>query len=255
LLIALVAAYLRPRFGAPATAATVSLIGLATMWWPYTKLDFTEPLTLTALFGGFLLLRKDRIVSGALLTSVAGLLKLESAVLVVLVFAWHVAVRRRRHDLFLLAAGALPALVVHFIAAAVRAGAADSGYDGEQFSTPVLQGIHGLLFSGGRSVFLFNPPLVAGVVGLRRFAASRQGREDAILFALIFLTQLALYSGWWDWSGDDCWGPRFLLPGAVLLTIPAVSALGHRTLVAGLGACGLFVQLLGVLVSPLNYVL
>lgn len=29
---------------------TVSIVGLATTWWPYTKLDFSEPLVLTVAF-------------------------------------------------------------------------------------------------------------------------------------------------------------------------------------------------------------
>src|SRR5579864_7473740 len=54
---ALVAFYLAHFFPARSVWLTVLIAGLATIWWPYTKLDFSEPLVLTIAFLGFLIMR------------------------------------------------------------------------------------------------------------------------------------------------------------------------------------------------------
>src|SRR5271157_5673137 len=55
--LALVARYLGPNYPPKRVAAVVAILGLATTWWPYTKVDFSEPLVLTFLFNGFLEVR------------------------------------------------------------------------------------------------------------------------------------------------------------------------------------------------------
>jgi hypothetical protein len=144
---------------------------------------------------------------------------------------------------------------LHAVAAYVRYGSAVASYPGEFFENPLLVGLYGLLFSAGKSVFLFSPPLILGCVGLRRFMRTPQGREDGVLFLLLFGAQLAIAAKWWDWSGDDAWGPRFMIPAAVLLTIPIVELLDARRLVAAFALAGTAVQLLAVLVPGLDYVL
>src|SRR4029078_13000783 len=206
------------------------LIGAGTIWWPYTKLDFSEPLMLTALFAGFLLIRSGRDVAGLAVASVAGLLKVEAFLAVgVLVVWWLLVSRPSIRRALALGASLAPAVLVHAIAALARTGGPDGAYyANEQFSTPLLVGLYGLLLSPGKSALLFSPPLVLGLVGWRRFAGTPEGRQDALLFASLATSQLLLYACWCDWSGDDAWGPRFMVPGVVLMTIPAVAALEWR---------------------------
>jgi hypothetical protein len=45
------------------------------------------------------------------------------------------------------------------------------------------------------------------------------------LFAGVFVVELFFFATWWDWSGDDAWGVRFLIPGIMLMTIPAIEVL------------------------------
>src|SRR5262249_53545592 len=109
----------------------------------------------------------------------------------------------------------------------------DQGYADERFSTPLFVGLDGILFSAGKSIFLFSPPLVLGVLGWNKFRARQATRLDALLFLAIFLAELLVYSRWWDWSSDDAWGVRFMIPGLVLMCIPAIEVIErHRLLVA-----------------------
>jgi hypothetical protein len=256
-LLTLVAAYLRRRYDATAVWTTLWLIGAGTIWWPYTKLDFSEPLILTSLFAGFLLMRSGRDAAGLAVASFAGLLKVEAFLAVGVIAVWWLLVSRPAGRRALaLGASLVPAVLVHAISALVRAGGSEGAYyANEQFSTPLLLGLYGLLLSAGKSVLLFSPPLTLGLVGWRRFAGTPEGRQDAVLFAALATSQLLLYACWWDWSGDDAWGPRFLVPGVVLMTIPAVAALEWRRTALAVGMLGVSVQLLAVLLSPLDYVL
>ena len=249
--LAFVASYLRARFPARDVAVALLLIGFATTWWPHTRLDFSEPLVATALLAGFLLLRRGHPVAGALVASASGLLKVEGFLLVAVVVVWWAWVSRSKAQVALFVAGTLPALLVHVWSAWVREWQA--GYVGEQFSTPLLVGLHGLLLSGGKSVVLFSPPLLLALAALPRFRRERRQAEDAVLFVAVFLTQLLLYARWWDWSGDDAWGPRFLVPGVMLLCIPIVAAATWRRAVGFALAAGAAVQLLAVAISPLEY--
>ena len=251
--LALVASYLRGRFPARDVAVALLLIGFGTTWWPHTRLDFSEPLVATALLGSFLLLRRGHPVAGALVAGASGLLKVEGFLLVAVIAAWWAWVSRSKAQVALFVAGALPALLIHVWSIWWRDWQA--GYVGEQFSTPLLVGLHGLLLSGGKSVVFFSPPLLLALAALPRFRRERRQAEDAVLFVAVFLTQVLLYARWWDWSGDDAWGPRFLVPGVMLLCIPIVAAATWRRAVGFALAAGVAVQLLAVAISPLEYVM
>jgi hypothetical protein len=280
--------YLRRRYSMSQAWYAVLILGLCTAWWPYTKLDFSEPLVLTFLFSGFLLASGGRPIIGVLLASFAITIRPDSVIPTGILCLW-LGWRAGNWRLLLRTIPAIvPALLINSVCNYLRWGTIrEIGYAGETFSNPFLMGIYGLLFSSGKSVFLFSPPLIAGFVGLRRFANTTEGRQDALFFLSVFLTELLLYSKWWDWSGDDAWGVRFMLPGVMLMCLPAVelsrkspktAALSSApleeiassfvvsgrvsaafgllkfrivlTLVAG---TGLVVQLLGVLISGLDY--
>jgi hypothetical protein len=105
-----------------------------------------------------------------------------------------------------------------------------------------------LLFSPGKGLFLFSPPLLlafAGARGLFERAPALFGAIAATsLVHLLFIIQIPFFGG--DW----CWGPRYLLVLVPLwgLTFPfALARLARRRyVVTGLVAAGLAVQALGV---------
>jgi hypothetical protein len=82
----------------------------------------------------------------------------------------------------------------------------------------VFFGLWGQLFSPGRSLFLFSPPLVLGIFGARRLVARRPGL--ALALALLVGPLLVLYARYLFWSGDWCWGPRYLVFAIPVLMIP-----------------------------------
>jgi hypothetical protein len=88
-----------------------------------------------------------------------------------------------------------------------------SGYGSEafQFTTPLAEGLFGLLLSPGKSVFLYAPSLLLTFPG--GFALWRRGERTTVLvIAGLFLSHLLLYARWGQWPGGGVWGPRFLLP-------------------------------------------
>lgn len=92
------------------------------------------------------------------------------------------------------------------------------GYGGQAFETPPWQGVVGLLFSPGKSVFLYAPPLLLSVLGWRRL----HRRVPALAESLLIAAGIALlfYGSWWAWHGGWCWGPRFLVPLMPLWVLP-----------------------------------
>ncbi len=105
----------------------------------------------------------------------------------------------------------------------------DTGYhfdSGEGFTTPIWQGLWGLLFSPYRSIFLHTPLFIASMIAFVPFW--RRHRSEAAAIAAISLTLILMYSAWWMWWGGYAWGPRFLVPLTpfwVLLLAPVVEKL------------------------------
>lgn len=131
------------------------------------------------------------------------------------------------------------------------------------FSTPLHVGLYGHLFSSGRSVFLYSPPLILAVFAWRRFTAvSPAARAAARAVAALAAFYLLVYSTWWAWYGGFTWGNRLLLPVLPLACLPLVvlAARGrqagrpHRAWLIGAAAAGLIIQGLGIAVWHGRYV-
>lgn len=253
--LTLVARYLRLRFNAVETRRALLVLGLCTVWLPCSRMDSIEQLVLTFLFAGFLLLKQGRPALGILLASFAITIRPDSIIAVALLAAWHLFHFRDKRTAVRMAIAFLPALTINAAANWIRWGTLrEAGYAGEPFSEPFLAGLHGILFSAGKSIFLYSPPLILGVVALFRFGRGGRGSRDYWFFASVLLSEILLYACWWDWSGDDCWGIRFLNPGVMLMCLPAVELLrGKRwpKFAGTVALAGLFVQSLAVLVDPM----
>jgi hypothetical protein len=153
-------------------------------------------------------------------------------------------------------AGALPGLALMLISNYARSGnPIDSGYE-IAFSTPLLTGLYGLLFSAGKSVVLFSPLLLLYPAAVA--AGWRDGRDRWLLnWSLALIIGQGLFFGkWWDWSGDDAWGPRLVILAmmAALIVIAASRWAGTRWFV-GLTALGALLQLPPLLMGPLTSIM
>jgi hypothetical protein len=78
------------------------------------------------------------------------------------------------------------------------------------FSNPLLVGLYGLLFSSGKSLFLYAPITIIGFASLSAF--SKLYRFEALTGVLIFLISLVIHAKLFCWAADGSWGPRYLIP-------------------------------------------
>jgi hypothetical protein len=178
----------------------------------------------------------------------------------------------------------LPAAGVIVIAAVLRAGARGSsaalwmmlplvvggalgvGYQRALGFAPeptgdLLQGLDGLLLSTGKSVLLYNPPLVLAAAALPWWWRTRR-REAAVTLAV-------LVAGVWaaarlaEWHGDVAWGPRRLVPLLPVALEPIALWLeaswarlrpSLRALAVALALAGAGVQMVGAALPPETFV-
>ena len=131
-----------------------------------------------------------------------------------------------------------------------------AGFETPLFDTSILVGLYGQLFSVGRSIFLYSPPLLLAVVMWPRFV--RKHREERALNFMVVgitLTFLVLYAVWFNWWGGWSFGNRFLLPVVPLLmlafpeVVERLSQERNLILLSATGVlltCGFVIQVLGV---------
>jgi 4-amino-4-deoxy-L-arabinose transferase-like glycosyltransferase len=263
----------RRRGATPGWAALLTLsLALATLCFAYGRVAYSEALQTFAL----LLLVERTLAAGdsptvgrlALLGVCAGVLfntKLVYALLLPLPAAWliYLQARWRRTSLRRFLLGSLLAVLTFlpFFAVAlwhnhIKTGSLlDSGYriPGGVFSGDLLPGLYGFLLSTGKGMFLYSPPLVLGLLGLRT-SLSRRREETWLLLSIIAVT-LLFNAKFRHWHADYCWGPRHttaITPLILLLALPwlpeALQRGRARLRRAALGlllGAGLLVQLLG----------
>lgn len=95
--------------------------------------------------------------------------------------------------------------------------------------TPLHLGLFGNLFSPGKSVLLFAPPLLLALLGLRQLW--RERKPIAIACGGCALTYILIVSRHSQWEAGYSWGPRYLLPVLPLLLVGLAPLLrkGNRT--------------------------
>jgi hypothetical protein len=76
------------------------------------------------------------------------------------------------------------------------------------FNLPFLAGLHGQLLSSGKGFFFYNPSCLLMFLGWKD--SFLKNKAETILMAFLIGGSLAIYSSWFAWHGDWCWGPRFL---------------------------------------------
>jgi hypothetical protein len=112
-----------------------------------------------------------------------------------------------------------------------------------EFVENVFFGVWSLFFSLGKSLFLYCPPLAAAVVAFPR--AIRWRTDWLWVLALTAVPVIGVYGRFVFWSGDWCWGPRYLLFLVAPLMVPVARliddllAARRRLALAALGALGL----------------
>lgn len=237
---------LRPGATGPWEVAFVA----GTFLWPYAADSFVEPFAAAGLAAGaaFALSGRPGVAAAAPWAAACLLKPILWVTVPVFLLSTALDTRRARS-----VSGTLPALGV-FAAALCLHGLGnrslygsllETGYGEEilRFTTPLGDGLFGLLFSPGRSIFLYAPVAAVGLLGL-----ARASRPAKILCAGAPLVLLFVVARWWSWEGGASWGPRHLLPVLPLLVAPAV--LVSAGAVRAAFVAGAFINLPGVLVAP-----
>jgi hypothetical protein len=115
-----------------------------------------------------------------------------------------------------------------------------TGYGAEGFSTPILTGVSGSLFSPGRGILWSFPAVILVPIGVARLW--RQGQRGAALALPGFCLALLVLVGTWDiWWGGYNWGLRLYVPA--LPVIAVLAAIGAASLRHWLGAALVIVLL------------
>lgn len=219
---------------------TALAFGLATSVWWFTKTAFTEPLAALLLlisFAGIFYFQKTRarawlLVSGfafgfALMTRFQLLV---AAPVFAMYLVWAAARKREwRRLAYEAAVWGAPIFAAWLLIAWynwTRFGSPfEAGYSAyaRLLGMPRLEWIYGLLFSPGKSLFWYSPPLLAGVIGLGWFG--KKFPRETFLIVTFAVSQILFYGGYGFWHGDSGWGPRFLVPTIPFLMLPFAETL------------------------------
>jgi hypothetical protein len=128
----------------------------------------------------------------------------------------------------------------------------DGGKNMNSFDTPLFTGLYGFLLSPGKSVFLFAPPILLAIAGIRKLA--RLDRGLAVVVGALPLVYLFFYATFTQWEGGFCVGPRYLVPAIAVLCLGLGPMLenggkGIRRLAIGLSILGFAVQVINLATS------
>lgn len=256
---------------------------LGTIAWPHSRTFFTEPLA-----GLFFLAALEQVIRwhakppgggvihGALVgvfLALGNLTRVDGpffTVGVIAVMIWLAGMKYRAggrpfpfFDLFLAGSIALAAWILLQTLNTLRFGTADvtSGYgqqvEGVKFTTPLLVGLHGLLFSAGKGMFFFSPALVLGLWGWMKVPGHLRWVRTATFLG--FLPFFLAMAKWQNWDGGWCWGPRHVVQVHLPIMLGVVflhgrlDGLARKGIFAVIMALGAAVQLYGSSQSPLEY--
>jgi hypothetical protein len=276
-LAAALAFYIFLRLGiAPKTSlAAAGILALATPLAAYSAWLFSEPLAAALLLGAAAVLFVQpreafipvprALIAGALLG--AALWVRPTHVIAVPVFLAAVFARGRSRGCSaataIAAAAGIAACMLLWRNAHLYGSPFEFGYPATAeggrvviaFGTPLTTGLLGFLFSPGKSIFLFSPPIVLALAGLPKLW--RRDRGLAVLAAGTPIVYLLFFATYTLWEGGYSYGPRYLVPALALLGLgigPALetASLGVRRLAAGVFVAGFLVQAIGVTTSFLQ---
>ena len=122
------------------------------------------------------------------------------------------------------------------------------------------EAIVGLLLSPEKSMFLYSPPIILGLIGWWRWFQAQ--RREALLILLLGLVEFALVTLRYDWDGGTFWGPRYLIQITPLFMLSigflfdSNDRSGNRRWMMALGflcVLGLLIQGVGAFVNDRDY--
>lgn len=222
-----------------ATALTL-VYALGTYVWPNARHFFSEPMATTlALAAVYLTFRgtsRHRLLLAGGLVAGLSLLGRPSNGIFLAPLGLYVLVRaalshRRIAPVVRAGAtfgvGAAGGLGVFLLTNWARFGAPlDLGYQNVPYNTRLQDGLYGLFLSPGRSIFLFAPITLVGVLACTR--VPRRHRPEAFALLALGMANALLFAKFNAWHGDQAWGPRYMVMSTPFLALPVASVLTRR---------------------------
>jgi hypothetical protein len=99
--------------------------------------------------------------------------------------------------------------------------------EAQPFTANLVPALTGFIASKQWSIFLHFPVLLFALIGWPAFF--KKNKSQAILIAGLGAVLLLANSAFQNWRGEDCYGPRYLLPVLPLLGLPFLQAVGWMT--------------------------
>jgi hypothetical protein len=133
--------------------------------------------------------------------------------------------------------------------------AAEGGKALNTFHTPLTTGLFGYIFSPGKSIFVFAPPLLLAIAGRRWLW--RHSRGLWTVAWLTPITYMIFFATYTQWEGGYSYGPRYLVPALALGGLALGPALERNARWVSVSAvvlfvAGLLVQAIGIVTSFLE---
>jgi hypothetical protein len=96
-------------------------------------------------------------------------------------------------------------------------------YGSNALDGDLVQGLIGLLFSPGKSIFIYAPLLIISVLASLKF--SQKFSRESVYIAVISILWFALHAKLKSWYGAAGWGPRHFITILPILFLPAATYL------------------------------
>ncbi len=244
------------------------LLGCCSIIWPFSSTYWTQPVTALCLFSAlyFLYRFKEKhlhryIVFAGLLAGYSILTRFETVVfvpffLIYLAAGSHTDRNRifQAAGLFLAAFGVFVLIIMlwnyYRFGGGLDTGAAHQHDLGFSLRGNLANSIPANLIGLNRSIFLYSPPLLLGLLAFPAMYRSR--RILALVSTLIIVTGIFLYSKFSFWVTFISWGPRFMVILTPFLLLPAsllrFDTRPKRRLLLALAFAGICIQLIAVIV-------
>jgi hypothetical protein len=216
-----------------AAALTAMTVGLGTILWPYSKFGFNAPLAALAVVAGTYGVWHGTRSGRSMLTLIGGLwlgfallVRHELALVAVVCLLWVYFAAGRRivpalKAWLLIGLPVFGAGVLTLYYNQVRFGSPwDTGYLRDSTATfgSALEGFAGLLWSPGRSMFLYSLIAVPALFAFR--TAYQRDRVTAGLLAGVSGVLFLFYASLEYWDADRSYGPRYVVAVLPLMCLP-----------------------------------
>ena len=244
------------------------LLGCCSIIWPYSSSYWTQPVATLCLFSALYCLYRFKeeslhryVVFAGLLLGYSMLTRFETIIFMPFFLIYTVSASYpdrsrilRATGLFLAAFGFFVLLLMlwnyYRYGGVLDTGAAHQHDLGFSLRGNLANSIPANLIGLNRSIFLYSPPLLLGLLAFP--AMYRSHRILALVSTLIAFTGVLLYSKFSFWVTYISWGPRFMVILTPFLLLPAslirFDARWKRRLLLVLALAGVCIQLIAVIV-------